>query len=183
MGSTIRRRIEGLLNGLNVPSPLDVDALAQQIAARRGRPIRLAAKETHLGPCGLWAALPKVDVVLYESATSRLHRDHIVLHELSHVLCSHSPSEVLPEHVIRLLMPDLNPSVVAAVMGRTTYSEPEEQEAELAAAMIVERAGGIFTAGAGARPKPASDSADEPLDGGALARLSLVFGSSGGPHV
>jgi len=80
-----------------------------------------------------------VDYVFYEPETSQLHREHIILHELGHLLCEHQPTEVIDEEVIAQLFPDLNPTVVHRVLGRTTYTAVEEQEAEMVASLVRER--------------------------------------------
>jgi len=77
-----------------------------------------------------------VDYVFYEAETSQLHREHIILHELGHLLCEHQPTEVLDEEVVAQLLPDLNPAVVYRVLGRTTYTAIEEQEAEMLASLV-----------------------------------------------
>jgi len=93
-------------------------------------------KQTRLGPCGVWLSLPEVDYVFYERETSQLHREHIILHELGHLLCEHQPTEVIDEEVIAKLFPHLNPTVVHRVLGRTTYTAIEEQEAEMIASLV-----------------------------------------------
>ena len=41
-------------------------------------------------PCGLWISVPAADYVFYDPDTSRLHAEHIILHELAHMLSGHS---------------------------------------------------------------------------------------------
>jgi hypothetical protein len=96
-------------------------------------------KDTRLGPCGVWISLPDVDYVFYEAETSQLHREHIILHELGHLLCEHQPTEVVDEEVIAQLFPNLNSTVVHSVLGRTTYTAVEEREAEMVASLVRER--------------------------------------------
>jgi hypothetical protein len=80
-----------------------------------------------------------VDYVFYEHETSQLHREHIILHELGHLLCEHQPTEVIDAEVVAQLFPHLNPAVVHRVLGRTTYTAVEEQEAEMLASLVRER--------------------------------------------
>lgn len=136
---SIRKQCESALQGVPVPNPFDINDFCRVISARRGRALHLVPKQTRLGPCGVWLSLPDVDYVFYEPETSQLHREHIILHELGHLLCEHQPTEVIDEEVIAQLFPDLNPTVVHRVLGRTTYTAIEEQEAEMVASLVRER--------------------------------------------
>lgn len=133
---SIRRQCESALEGVSVPNPFDINDFCRVISSRRGRALHLVPKQTRLGPCGVWLSLPDVDYVFYEPETSRLHREHIILHELGHLLCEHQPTEVIDEEVIAKLFPHLNPTVVHRVLGRTTYTAIEEREAEMLASLV-----------------------------------------------
>ena len=80
------------------------------------------------------------DYIVYEAGTSRLHREHIILHEVGHLLSDHGTTTVLEPRTSRALLPSLDPDLVDRVLGRTHYSAAEEQEAELIASLILERA-------------------------------------------
>ena len=136
---SIRKQCESALQGVPVPNPFDINDFCRVISTRRGRALHLVPKQTRLGPCGVWLSLPDVDYVFYEPETSQLHREHIILHELGHLLCEHQPTEVIDEEVIAQLFPDLNPTVVHRVLGRTTYTAVEEQEAEMVASLVRSR--------------------------------------------
>jgi hypothetical protein len=125
-----------MLRDLPLPAPFDVRVLCDQVATRRGRPIRLVPTAGLTGVCGLWIATDTMDLICYESDTTRPHQDHIILHELSHVLCDHFPAS-LPT---KTLLPDLDPAMVRAVLGRAGYSTDEEREAETLASLIRQRA-------------------------------------------
>lgn len=150
----LRRRCLARLRDLPLPAPFDVRALCDQVAARRGRPIRLIPAAGLTGVCGLWIATDTTDLICYESDTTRPHQDHIILHELSHVLCAHYPVE-LPT---RTLLPDLDPAMVRAVLGRAGYSTDEEREAETLASLIRQRATTRARGTLGARLHDALDS-------------------------
>jgi hypothetical protein len=90
-------------------------------------------------PCGLWVALPDGDVVFVEEETSAVHREHICLHELAHMICGHRGSHEPGLGHNQQLLPDLAPETVAAVLGRTSYEHEEEREAEAMATVL-----GIF---------------------------------------
>jgi len=119
-----------------VPNPFDINDFCGVISERRQRALHLVPKQTRLGPCGVWLSLPDVDYVFYEPETSQLHREHIILHELGHLLCEHQPTEVIDGEVIGKLFPHLDPTVVLRVLGRTNYTAVEEQEAEMIASLV-----------------------------------------------
>lgn len=138
---SVRRRCEVILREVETPDPFEVDAFARAVSRRRGRRLRLIPKETDLGPCGVWLALPDADYVFFEAGTSPLHREHIILHELGHLLSEHPARQVLNAATLSALLPHLDASMVRRVLGRTSYSAVEEQEAEMIASLVLERAG------------------------------------------
>jgi phage-related baseplate assembly protein len=97
-------------------------------------PLRLSGA----APCGLWLGLPEVDLIFFEADTSPAHQDHIILHELGHVL-SHEHDGTLDEELLRTLFPALSPELVRNALGRTRYSAVEEQEAEVFAHLVLAR--------------------------------------------
>ena len=136
----LRRRCRARLRDLPLPVPFDVHELCDRLAARRGRPIRLLPVAGLTGVCGLWIATDTTDLICYERDTTRPHQEHIVLHELAHVLCDHYPVSLPGEHDTTALFPDLDPAMVRAVLGRAGYSSAEEREAETLASLIRQRA-------------------------------------------
>jgi len=136
----LHRRCLARLRDLPLPAPFDVHNLSDRIADRRGRPIRLIPVSDLTGVCGLWIATDTTDLICYERDTTRPHQDHIILHELSHVLCDHFPVSLQGNHHTQALFPDLDPAMVRAVLGRAGYTTDEEREAETLASLIRQRA-------------------------------------------
>ncbi|QRP44470.1 hypothetical protein [Amycolatopsis sp. FDAARGOS 1241] len=164
------RRCRRLAGTPVVPEPFDAGEFVAGIAADRGRPIELMPVNAPSGgPCGLLMSTARADYILYPTNTTALHRRHILLHEVGHLLCGHVGSDAgadgaaIDAAVSRVLMPNLSPELVRRVLGRTTYSAVEEQEAELVASLIAQR---VARAQA---PRPA-----EPDRG--MARMDGMFG-------
>ncbi|MEU2263864.1 hypothetical protein ABZ557_27145 [Streptomyces sp. NPDC019645] len=89
--------------------------------------------------CGLWVELDNADCIFYEASTSPLHRDHIVLHEISHMLLGHSTAAGTdPGADLGKLFTSIDPSTVRSVLGRANFSSPQEREAEQLATRIAE---------------------------------------------
>ncbi|MEV7599020.1 ParH-like protein [Kitasatospora sp. NPDC089797] len=142
---------------LELPSPFDPVVLLERLAVRRGRPIELlpVPARPH-APCGLLVSTVAADYILYAADTGVLHQRHILVHEIAHLLLDHAGSAPLAPAAA--LLPNLSPALVQRVLGRTSYDEPQEREAELLASLILSRA-------------EREDAADQP--GPAPARGSL----------
>jgi hypothetical protein len=132
---SLRRRCERRLRGVRIPQPFDLDAFCREVEARRGRRlVRQAVPGLSSGaPCGLWIGTPDADHVFYDPGTSPLHAEHIVLHELAHILSGHNLDG---DGSLARLFPDLDPAAVTRVLGRVGYSNVQEREAEMMASLI-----------------------------------------------
>ncbi|WP_314173995.1 ImmA/IrrE family metallo-endopeptidase [Streptomyces winkii] len=82
-----------------------------------------------------------VDFIVYEADTSKPHQDHIIAHELAHMVCGHrsGAGADVDNETARLLFPDLDPGLLRKILGRTSYSTVQEREAEVTASLILER--------------------------------------------
>lgn len=139
----LEKECRRLIADIEVPNPFDLSVFLSYVAARRGRDLHLHPQPALDGtPCGLWLATDRADHVFYAAGTDRLHRQHIILHEVGHMLCDHRSADVaVPDLALAdLAMPDLDPATVARVLRRSAYTAPEEQVAEMVATMINERA-------------------------------------------
>jgi len=159
---TLRKRCEARLATIDFVGCVGAASFCSALAVHRERPIILRPVTGWVGPCGLWVGGPSADLIFYEQETSPLHRDHIILHEASHLICGHSSAEIPPSALSVTLFPDLRPDAVWQVLQRATYAAGEEQEAELLASLIFER----LSAGRGG-PSHVTD----PKTAGLLGRL------------
>ncbi|MFI8933326.1 toxin [Streptomyces sp. NPDC053474] len=134
----LRRSCEARLTALALPAARDIAGLCALLSERRGRPLHLAPIAMRAEqPCGLWIAANTVDFIIYEAKTTRPHQEHIIAHELAHIICGHRSGSPLDDATARLVFPDLNPALVRDMLARTTYSETQEQEAEMTASLII----------------------------------------------
>jgi hypothetical protein len=132
---SLRHRCERRLEGIRIPQPFDLDVFCREVEARRGRPLlRRGIPGLRSGaPCGLWIGTEQADHVFYDPGTSPLHAEHIVLHELAHILSGHTLDT---GGSLARLFPDLEPGTVARVLGRVSYTTAQEREAEMMASLI-----------------------------------------------
>jgi hypothetical protein len=135
-----RRRCRALLKQLSLPDPFDLAELCQMVSAQRGRPLHVRGIPGPAGrarPSGIWIATAEDDWIFVGQATSPLHRQHIVLHELAHMLCRHTSADLPENSMVTRLFPDLSPAMVTTVLGRASYASDCEREAETLASMIL----------------------------------------------
>jgi hypothetical protein len=155
-----RRECEALVAGLDIPEPFDLESLCERIGAQRGRPIVLMPTPMVFGNlCGMWLATAQADYVFYEEDTSRLHQKHIVCHELGHLLRRHSASRTLGSDIARALTAAVALGDVQRVLGRDTYDDEQEYEAELIATLMLRRVSRHRIVDAPAAVDPSADSA------------------------
>jgi hypothetical protein len=123
----IRERCRALVDTLDIPEPFDLGEFCHRLERRRGRPILMVAiTAVHGTPCGMWVSTARADYIFHERSTSPLHRQHIIMHEIGHMLFDHRPGTGPSE----LLLPDLDPELVDRMLGRTAYDCEQELEAE-----------------------------------------------------
>ncbi len=135
---------------LGVQPPLVVDELREALSVRRGRPIVLRAAPLPMpGPLGMWVDTVHGDLIVYQEHTSKLHQDHIILHELCHVIADDkgSPTDW------GSLIPGVDRREVRRVLNRCSYNDADECRVETAATIIMEWASVLDRV----EPAPAQD--------------------------
>lgn len=153
----MRRRCLMIALSVPMPDPFDVSALCATLGRQRGRPIHLMPAALTDGLSGLWISTEHADYLVFEQATSPVHQEHIILHELGHLLCRHEgiTSSSGGTRLARAGSPRRS----------CRYSVNDEVEAELVASLLRNRSGGS----AATADAPTGAPAANPC--GALARL------------
>jgi len=127
---------------LDLPKVTDVAELCRYLGEVRGRPITLVPMQMPAShPCGMWVAARDEDLIFYDANTTGAHQEHIILHELGHIICCHRGAGWLDEATARLLFPNLDPDLVRDMLLRATYDDVQEQEAEIIAYLLSQRVG------------------------------------------
>ncbi|TEA03351.1 ImmA/IrrE family metallo-endopeptidase [Mycobacteroides salmoniphilum] len=100
----------------------DIRARASELSERDIQlvPYALSGSGVH----GLLVRTDATDYVVYDSDTTTMHREHIILHELSHVMCGHTGA---------------NSRELAEILCRESYLDDQEVEAEMLASMMGQR--------------------------------------------
>jgi hypothetical protein len=138
--AALQRRCAAILRDLGVDRSLTLEELRARVEELRGRPLvlrELPEQAAATGACGLWLGTEDADYVFYETRTAPLHQEHIILHEIGHVLCDHHRSFTDDgERSAGRLQEAPTPRLVRRLMARTSYTTIEEQEAEMIASLI-----------------------------------------------
>ncbi|HWH01081.1 MAG TPA: hypothetical protein VNV66_17610, partial [Pilimelia sp.] len=152
----LRRRMQRRARelGVRIPAPFSAERFCRDLGAARGRPIHLIPWDTTTAtvPCGLWISTDRADYIVYERAAAAILREHIILHELGHLLLGHTGAPNLPDVTASFEL--LDAAVVERVLGRTgAYDAREEREAEVFASVVGEQP----TRHAPDRPRPLAE--------------------------
>ncbi|MGY4102028.1 hypothetical protein ACW2Q0_21130 [Nocardia sp. R16R-3T] len=141
-------RFQELSRLVPIPYPWDTEQYVARVAEYRGRPITIrpidpgALSGTGCGTgSGLWIAREDDDIIMYGADTD-WHADHIVAHEIGHMLLGHgstvseSPMSAndLP---LEALMPSLSLDAIRSVLRRQDYGNDRERAAETFADMVM----------------------------------------------
>lgn len=140
----LRRQCQKVINGITLPEPFSARELCDRLASGRERPVHLLPLPTPTvpgTPSGMWLVAEHGDYIFYDAQTSHLHQEHIIVHEIGHMVCEHRPTggdQSLYRHI------DIaNPESIRHILPRIEYSDEQEQEAEMIASLILEAAGRV----------------------------------------
>lgn len=134
--------VRALVASLDIPRPWRLATFVDHVATRLGKPIMLLPQPelTAKGfPCGVVIERPDSFAVAYDAASSGYHTDHIVLHELAHLLLDHAGYVAPSAHLrtLRQLFTELDTEMVLRVLARTDYDDILESQAELFASLVM----------------------------------------------
>ncbi|MGW1275578.1 hypothetical protein ACWD4V_01285 [Streptomyces tsukubensis] len=140
------------VDSLDLPVVERVRDLCDYVAELIGEPIHLRpGKPAGAGTaCGMAVRGDGKVCISYDPDSSPAHQDHIIAHELGHLLKGHVG---VPQEQKGVVLGDLDPDLMFTVLTRTNYDEIEEKEAEGIADLLEAR----LTKG---RPAPQSETAD-----------------------
>ena len=142
LAAVVGPRLDDILGDLDLPVPFELANFLARVEKLRSRPIDLRPfRAPPGGPSGVWIGARHADYVFYDQAATTLHRTHIVVHEIAHMLLGHHGIGPADRDLIRIITPDPNADLIALILGRNgLYQSPREREAEYLASIILERA-------------------------------------------
>lgn len=117
----LRANIGRWMRQISPELPLSVAAICDKLGESRGRPINLVEWELPpQGPFGILISRAEEDVIAYQAKTTKTHQDHIILHEVGHLLAHDIAGRRAP-----------------GIRRRTGYSDRDERDAEIIASTIM----------------------------------------------
>ncbi|MEU2253010.1 hypothetical protein ABZ540_07520 [Nocardia xishanensis] len=128
-----------------IPHPWDTMEYVARVEEYRGRPITLCPIDVGAlsgNGCGtgsgLWIARESSDVIMY-GADTEWHADHIIAHEIGHMLLGHgeATSGAAADLPLRELMPSLSLETIRSVLRRQDYGSEREHAAETFADLLL----------------------------------------------
>lgn len=91
MDERLRATARSAFLDLNLPEDVTLDSLVRHVEEARGRQIVIveSAKLSGKKICGLWIPRPEKDVIYHSVTRGPLHKQQMVLHEVSHMVLRH----------------------------------------------------------------------------------------------
>ncbi|MET8649860.1 MULTISPECIES: ImmA/IrrE family metallo-endopeptidase [Nocardia] len=142
--TSMEARIGDATRAVPLPFPWNMNAYLAAVAAHRGRSISLRQVPSEMlaeRGCrgkGLWIARNHDDIIVYDADATERNADHIILHEIGHMLLGHGRSEDEPTAPLPTTLAALLPSLsIQHALGRGEFGAEREQEAEVFADMTM----------------------------------------------
>lgn len=131
MGSDLREAARTAFIELQLPRKITLEILIGHISILRGKEIQIFETEKLRGRsiCGLWIPREEKEVIYHSTTSSPLHRQQMVLHELSHMVLSHDEIDGVSKngvHVFKALSGEL----VTRALARGDFRSDQELAAE-----------------------------------------------------
>lgn len=116
---------------LQLPTDVTLESLVRHIEKVRGRRIRIVETEKLIGKriCGLWIPREDVDVIYHSVTDGLLHRQQMILHEISHMILRHDQAEGATWQGIKIFQ-ELSGEVVRKALARGDFRSDSEAAAE-----------------------------------------------------
>ena len=151
-----RARLHTLESWMRLEDVTDVRALCDVIETHSGRRIHLESWPLTADVAGFWLASDTTDYIFYAQDATPPHQEHIILHELAHILSGHAHTPIDLKLLQNTYFPHLDHDVVHLALSRSCYDSKMEREAEVLASLIEQR-WRMARLGAGSSPPVAGD--------------------------
>jgi hypothetical protein len=134
-----REQCQDLIRELDILDPWDFGVFCERLQERRGRSLEvLPILPVRTGfPNGLFLPSDTVDRIYTVEGMTPYHREHIALHEIGHLLLGHEECGLDVMELAPIFFPHLDPALVKMVLGRSEYSNPQEQQVEYFASLVM----------------------------------------------
>lgn len=134
-----RTRLYTLESWIHLQDVTDVQTLCASVSAHTGRQIHLEAWHFAVDVAGFWFASGGTDYIFYAQDATPPHQEHIILHELAHILSGHSQEPIDAQALHDAYFPHLDHDMIHMAFSRSCYEARAEREAEVLASLIEQR--------------------------------------------
>ncbi|MET8042546.1 hypothetical protein ABZU25_17020 [Micromonospora sp. NPDC005215] len=146
------RRCDEVLHSLSMPATFTVGEFCAALQRARGRPLVVRAVRTRQAEArAMWCRGATTDHILIGSDLPLLHRDHLVLHGIGHMVFAHVGSPAVGRDIKKALHA-ADMANLRRGLKRVVYTHREEHQAEVFASRVLQLANGWVA------PKPPSGS-------------------------
>ncbi|MBO0897390.1 MULTISPECIES: hypothetical protein [Arthrobacter] len=131
MDKDVRQTAKDAFERLQLPVRVTLESLIRHVETIRRRPIVIVQSEKLTGKkiCGLWIPRENADVVYHSATKGTLHRQQLILHELSHMVLRHDESVEASWQGVKVFQ-ELSGEVVAKALARGDFRSDLEAAAE-----------------------------------------------------
>ena len=131
MDEQLRQTARDAFCRLRLPERITLESLIRHLEDLRGRRIVIVESEKLTGKkiCGLWIPREHVDVVYHSATRGILHRQQLILHELSHMILRHDEAEGATWQGIKIFQ-ELSGETVTKALARGDFRSELEATAE-----------------------------------------------------
>jgi hypothetical protein len=137
MDQQLRATARSAFRNLCPPPRLTLESLIKHVEAMRGRQIKIVETSQLSGKkiCGLWIPREKVDVVYHSVTRGRLHRQQMILHEISHMILRHDEDREAAWQGVSAFH-EISGEVVKKALARGDFRSDLEATAEYLADLL-----------------------------------------------
>ena len=132
----LRKRLKQVISDLGLEHRYTIHDIQVRVLTNRRRRLEIyRVSDLPIEFTGLWAATPTCDVIMCPSQASQAHIEHIILHEIAHMLLGHRPTISGDAAIIKQYLEQVKPDA-QAVQTRGAYDQRQEVEAEELALLL-----------------------------------------------
>lgn len=131
MDHQLQAEAQAAFDGLRLPRRLTLDSLIAHVELVRGRRMKIIETSKLSGKkiCGLWIPRQDVDIVYHSLTRGRLHRQQMILHEISHMILRHDEMREATWQGINVFQ-EISGEVVDKALARGDFRSDLEATAE-----------------------------------------------------
>lgn len=109
-----------------LPVPWDIAELCERLAVLRGRPVIVREMDIPALPFAFWRGTDSADFIVHRTGMTGYYRDHVILHEVCHMLAGHNVTETGGTQADSRTDEDINEQLLEQAAHNPHTTEQEE---------------------------------------------------------